>query len=255
MRKKKRAYNQLRSEEILALSSPPPADQLADWGRARLDGEWIYWAGSPPGRSALKRVPSTLYIEFAELDDASDKEIAAFASKWGPLGKHKEGFEMVSRWRKLIQVANNLIFGRRALSGGVQLSRSQWRELEDWAFKARGFFSYGDRLGIRVMISASLNRCYAQEEISHSLVTLVDGKLQVQAGSHGLLGIIVTQLAYAITKGQAMVVCHECGRDFRPKRLGARGQRRYCERSGCRMAARRDASRDYRKRQKEAIEQ
>lgn len=65
-----------------------------------------------------------------------------------------------------------------------------------------------------------------------------------------LLESVIANLLFALTGTHSLNTCSSCGQFFRPKRLPRSGERRYCQNCGLK-AGQRDASRDYRQREKE----
>ena len=68
------------------------------------------------------------------------------------------------------------------------------------------------------------------------------------AGIVGLYEVIGRQLAFAVAGVSRFAVCAGCGQAFTPKRRPREGERTWCRTSECRLAMRREATRDHRAR-------
>jgi len=64
-----------------------------------------------------------------------------------------------------------------------------------------------------------------------------------------LLESVTANLLFALTGTHSLNTCSSCGQLFKPKRIPRNGERRYCQNCGLK-AGQRDASRDYRQREK-----
>ena len=96
----------------------------------------------------------------------------------------------------------------------------------------------------RGLIAQALNQWFAESR--NSLFRLVKEELVIEPSSNTLLGILVLQLAYRITRAQEMVVCFHCEAFFSPVRAPSHGTRQFCAKCRRKGKPQMYAARDYR---------
>jgi hypothetical protein len=244
--------------------------------RLELTDDAILWNGPlkdvRPGPGLLK--------DFVELYDKSDQEIFHYARRWGVLGICKHGVPASH---------NDYPFGvQHGVEGclPVAAERQDWHSdpLESWRYFSKIFRAIRD-LGAhvnqnqvgdpsdwrRVLLIREgdppwKNVRKARTVLSWKLQDLLDiGQVrpqvtwdkdkqqwQIEMGAHSvpnLFGLVSLSLVLSIFQRE-LVICSSCGNPYTPDRRPNPWKRNYCE--GCGLkAARRDASREYRRRLRE----
>ncbi len=184
-------------------------------------------------RSALhssRNVDSRLWKEFIALAGATDREIRAFANKWGPL-RHKETqpqIERLSDWRKYARLALAIFQCSVALKQRRLGSIEDWNVVGSWlGADLTSQLQDGDDLARRYTLAQALNLWFSRAKAS-SLIAIQKEKLVIAPAVNSLFGIIGVQLAYQITGASQMLVCHHCHRSFTPARKPPTGVRTFC---------------------------
>jgi hypothetical protein len=197
---------------------------------------------------AVQKPPSDLCVRFSELAGGTNEQIRVFAEKWGPLGMEMDGRcqEEITQWRDCAELAAALL-----RFSAAQASRRRGDD-KDWSRICKLIGVKIDRAHLgaisqKAITALAVNRWFAAMR-GHRILEMVDRQLQVRPGASDLLGMLVAQIAYAITRSDELVVCAGCKKPYRPKRPPSRGFRRYCP--ACRKAKvpQRDAARDWRRR-------
>lgn len=264
------------------LDRPVAEGKLSVPAEVKLDQQQglLRWRYSPEGRP-LKDVdqPPSLLTDFVKLSTASDEQIRAFAAERGVLWLCKEhglpathdprvvmvrpsprsrregriqwwcpitdwsnngGAESILAWRALAEQARAILNVAARLHLDRPPDPKDWDILELWeepTTEARW------RLVVQV-VDRWLAMARARPSINWD-----HGKLTVSLAGLGLFGALVVQLLFAISRREGFATCDACGAIYVPDKRPPGGRRHYC--LGCRgTAARRDASRDYRRRQK-----
>jgi hypothetical protein len=194
-----------------------------------------------------QRLPSDLYLRFAQIASGTDEQIRVFAERWGPLGVDVRAEEHIDRWRHYTALAAALIRFTAEHASGGRGSDADWLVIckSTAAQKiSRGGMSLAEQ---RVITALAVNTWFASAR-GHRILDLVNTQLQVRPGASNLLGVLVTQIAHVMARSDELAVCAGCKGAFRPNRRLSRGSRQYC--SACRKAKvpQRDASRDWRRR-------
>jgi hypothetical protein len=214
----------------------------------------LHWRRGPSDR--LGGRDGSSLAPFIGLVDASDRMVELFARSEGVLGLcvhgmppwhqvgHEEtgryvcslagdvetGWEPIQAWRKIAQEFADLIAVARRRSVATS---SAGDTAEDGAIRARA------------RVSDALERWIRLGDVRPSVRFGPAGPTIIIAG-RGLLGKLVVELVQTITVNRELATCSGCGRPFFPARRAAPGRRRYCYDCGLK-AARRDASRDFRR--------
>ena len=196
-----------------------------------------------------------LWRKFAALSFGSDEDIRKFAGRWGPLRGGPT--ETIAQWRRLATLANALVRSSVALANGDLGENSDWGIIGDWVgydcepYLRRRISDARSRdpalLLRRGLIGQAVNRWFADSK-GNCLLTLVKEELVFEPSSNTLLGILVLQLAYRITRAQEMVVCFHCKALFSPVRAPSRGTRQFCAKCRRKGKPQMYAARDYRRR-------
>jgi len=203
------------------------------------------------------KVASLLWRKFAALSFGSDEDIRKFAERWGPLRGGPT--ETIAEWRRLANLASALVRSSVALANGDLGENGDWGIIGDWlGYDCEPYLHLPDRISDarsrdlapflrRVLIGQALNGWFAESK-GNSLLRLVKDELVIEPSSNTLLGILVLQLAYRITRAQEMVVCFHCKALFSPVRAPSHGTRQFCAKCRRKGKPQMYAARDYRRR-------
>ena len=198
-----------------------------------------------------------LWRKFAALSFGSDEDIRKFAERWGPLRGGPT--ETILEWRRLATFASALVRSSVALANGDLGENGDWGIIGDWlGYDCEPYLRLPDRISDarsrdlapflrRVLIAQALNGWFAESK-GNGLLGLVKDELVIEPSSNTLLGILVLQLAYRITRAQEMVVCFHCKALFSPVRAPAHGTRQFCAKCRRKGKPQMYAARDYRRR-------
>jgi hypothetical protein len=205
-----------------------------------------------------RRARSDLWRKFVSLEQASDERIRKFAGEWGSLYGDFTQQETVQDWRRYVRLAAALL----RVSGGLRVeelgSEEDGETICDWlGYKSHTMRNMPYFAIWEVVVGRAVNKWFDQMT-THGILgwygTRMElrqdkaGRLQVRPYAGGVLGVVITQIAYVITGVDEAVACSGCGNLFRPKRSPARGRRHYCPRCRKKRVPRRDATRDWRAR-------
>ena len=197
-----------------------------------------------------------LWRKFAALSFGSDEDIRKFAERWGPLRGGPT--ETIAEWRRLATLASALVRSSVALANGDLGENGDWGIIGDWlGYDCEPYLRLPDRISVarhdvallsrRGLIAQALNRWFAESK-GNVLLGLVKDELVIEPSSNTLLGILVLQLAYRITRAQEMVVCFHCKALFSPVRAPSHGTRQFCAKCRRKGKSQMYAARDYRRR-------
>ena len=247
-------------DRLARLFGPPPLPRPE---RAFLDSNgflaWSWYRQSPRGTKEEKRArrpppdlqkPSPgLCVRFSQLAHGTDEQIRLFAERWGPLGRTARVEEHVDDWRKDASLAAALLQFTADQANGRRGNDEDWSTIcESTAAQEidRSRMRIPEQ---RVIVALAVNAWFAGNR-GYRLLEVVDKQFQVRPGASNLLGVIIAQVAHAITRADELTVCAGCRGRFRPKRPLSHGSRQYCH--ACRRAKipQRDAARDFRRRAK-----
>jgi hypothetical protein len=170
-----------------------------------------------------------------------------FAERWGPLNVELRAQEQIKEWRRYATLAAALLRFASDRGNGAQGDDEDWRIICE-----QGPAGLIDRHSLNtreqtVMMAVALNTWFAQAR-GHGIVTVIDGKLQIQPIASNLYGILITQIAHVMARSDQMATCAGCKNAFTPKRPISNGLRRYCNRCRKAKVPQRDASRALRRR-------
>lgn len=246
----------------------------------RLNGERLVWASSSHTEVA---VSDLMFDQFLNLSDADSDSIFRYAKRWGPIGfcKHNlpsthnlgwatenkiVGFcdprgwpdrcwELIFLWRKFSRQARAMLNIGARLREGKPGVEEDWKLFDRWEYTELGESVWKWRLPPqRAFLSREINTWLLLGDVGVGL-TLRKDDYSFSLQYHpqlGLFGALACQLALAITRAEGLAICSACGRAYAPPRKPNPDLRNYCRSCG-RRAAMRDASRDYRRRIKQAI--
>lgn len=226
-------------------------------------------AGPDKWRGGLKRIaiddPDGILDQFLLLHEAGDDEIRRFAQRWGPLRREEaasllDGTPATAIELKMLSVicrepmAAYREYSRAAravLNVAAQLHAGKVGSSEDVSLIAAfcpiapGLSPLEEAARQRLILSAVLGDW--MRDTVHPELDWGDSSPTIDLRPNGSFGAIVTTLAFAVARTDGLALCASCGQAFVPPRRPAAGRRSYCGECGPR-AARRDASRDYRRR-------
>ncbi len=227
-------------------------------------------------------VSPRIFDGFVRLSDAEPDKILAYARRWGPigfcehdlpsthnlqvLGPDRIGvglcdprgwpdhcWEPIQLWRKYSLQGRALLNIASRLNENKSGNQEDWKCLDCWEFPGTGVPLWQCRtVHQRTSVAFELNRWLeiggvrlAVECFKHSY------SISLQPPYHlGVFGAIACQLAFAIARADGLAICSGCGQAYTPTRRPTVDRRNYCIECG-RSAAVRDASRDYRRRERE----
>jgi DNA-directed RNA polymerase subunit RPC12/RpoP len=167
------------------------------------------------------------------------------------------GRESLRIWRKYARRARGMLRIAAALNGGNSHSptgdRYDWQcvlEVEEHPESTidDGGYDWRDPADARFLLSQQLDWWLYLAGCRPSLV--LGSSSPIALDGDGLFGAIGLQLAFAASLSRGLALCATCGTAFSPRRLQA-GRAAYCRSCGPK-AARREASRRYRERQRSA---
>lgn len=217
-----------RPISIPRFSNVPHAVRLSRGGMlfwAWMSREVSYQGISQRRMAKPRKVPSTLWREFAEL--SSDDDIRQFAGAWGPLRGQEIRTEAISDWHNFVLLAKALLQSAVELDKGSLGRRSDWDVICRWLdldpsayfgkvrwqgggprtpSRVRQFESY-DR---RALVMAALNKWLAQAP-GNFFISCIKDKFVVWPAVSTLLGIVGAQLAHHITQADELTFCYHCG--------------------------------------------
>jgi hypothetical protein len=237
----------------------------------RLEGEEIRWN---PQNTAFTTVDldKELVRDFSGLALVEAESVLEFAQRWGVLGLCKHGFpathnspsifgigrsasvscrptgsESVEVWRRWARISRAMI----SIASSIQKGEIGGRE--DWQVLGVSPASQPDE----ITSAESLIERYANVWLDlggiRPRVKFRPARIHISFLSNGgLFGALAIQLMQSVIGTHGPLVCSACGKIYDPASYDRRpraGERNYC--SGCgKEAAKRDALRDFRRRQK-----
>jgi len=244
---------------------------------------WRHGGAEHPGHQV--HVGPKLLEDFVRLPAADDRAIEAYVRRWGVLyicehnliSSHRhtpratpqlgwwwrcdlhvievEGHywycEPLDVWRKYAEIARAML----AIAGDLYRDRpgevNDWRvvlglgnddEPPTWALES----PWHGRFFLRSVVNSWLDLARVRPTLwwTEKITT-------VTLGNRVLFDALAIQLLHVIGRRRGLAICSSCGRFYTPPRRPAANRRRYCDE--CRpRAAVRDASADYRDRQRQA---
>ena len=263
-----------------------PAGGLAAPKTASIVAGALVWQGF--GRHVI---PHRAMLEsFIDLVDRPDADVLRYALRWGPLfttlcqcdwdaaavgyefpsdylrthdhdpdSEHAcrwylfeqrigGGVEPMAGWRKYARRTRGILRVAAALNSGAGTGQRQdWDDIFQPLDIGDGY-DLEDPEDARFLLSQQLDWWLY---ISGCRPTVALGHVRpLQLAGDGLLATIGLQLALVASVSRGLAICASCGAVFTPRRLQA-GRAAYCGRCGV-TAARRDAARRYRERQRAA---
>jgi len=261
------ALEALSPINLRRLSVGTPSHLSVPWS-AQLSADGVLsWKWQSPARLTSRgssrstsrqpgKVDSMLWRKFAALSFGSDEDIRKFAERWGPLRGGPT--ETIAEWRRLATLASALVRSSVALANGDLGENGDWGIIGDWlGYDCEPYLRLPDRISVarhdvallsrRGLIAQALNRWFAESK-GNVLLGWVKDELVIEPSSNTLLGILVLQLAYRITRAQEMVVCFHCKALFSPVRAPSHGTRQFCAKCRRKSKPQMYAARDYRRR-------
>jgi hypothetical protein len=257
------------------------ADATAPWsvpGIVHVGDGVLRWK-----RGGVEHPPHQVHVgpklleDFVRLPAADDRAIEAYFRKWGPLyicehyrpASHPHtpratpqhgwwwgcnlletvgGFywEPLDVWREYAEIA------RAMLTIAADLYNGGSGEVNDWRVVL------GDETGPlespqrgRFYLSCVVNGWIGSAGVRPSLCWSEKNTMIMLGNRGSLFAALATQLLLVIGRRRGLARCSSCGRFYTPRRRPAANRRRYCDECGPRAAVR-DASADYRDRQRHA---
>lgn len=237
----------------------------------RLEGENIAWNPQNPEFSN-KEVDDELVFNFANLVLVGPESILEFAQKSGVLGLCEHGLPAT---HNRVLVSPSGVAANSACQPTGKEAVSQWQE---YARRVRAMIKVATHVNkeevgesndwLVLGVSAESQPKEVSdaeallENITNGLLEIADVRPRIQANpakitishpaSSSLFGLLVVRLAQTVVRTNGPFICSSCGNFYQlgvyDKRPRA-GERNYCFMCG-RSAANRDASRDYRRREK-----
>jgi len=197
----------------------------------------------------IERFPADLCFRFARLAESSDEQIRRFMAQWGLL-RSESPSEPAQCWRSNAKLARAILRFTAELYGTGSGCNEDWELLCNYVTGC----SLGKRLGLPVnfqlqIVAAALNKWYGSAR-GNCIVVCRDERLAFLNEASNLLGVLILQIAHAITRTHQRIPCDGCGRWFRPDQPQSRGSRRYCKKCQEAKVSRRHAVRDCRARKK-----
>jgi hypothetical protein len=221
-----------------------------------------------------------LLVDFVQLSDWEEKRILEYARKWGVLGicchhlpcshsnypfggqfgvqscrpfsSHRRGYlsaDPIEDWRRLSRRV------RAVQDLGAHLNQGKTGAKLDWTLVTSNDWIKSEKRTVaegRLALAQELNNCLSIGQVRPGVSwDRKKGQWQIEFGAHSvpnLFGLISLNLLLSIS-GRDLVICSSCPRSYVPQRRPDPGRRNYCPVCSHR-AAQRDASRDYRMRQK-----
>lgn len=202
-----------------------------------------------------------LLDDFLNLETATDRQIVAFARRWGPLRLCNHGkplthnapglpdydpknrcvsvrfsgtwfCERLADWRRWSREAADILAGVAAAKTGVNTRG-----------RPRSMFEMVSRVNQLLVEGGAILAVEMDPQTPNELM------ISVNEGA-GVFGLIGLQLASTLMRSAAPTTCSACGRSFFAERPAPTGKRRYCAKCRCNGASLRDASRDSYRRSK-----
>jgi hypothetical protein len=252
------------------------------------DGVLIWNQGDAEHPGHRVHVGHKLLEDFARLGTADDRLIEAYARRWGPLLICEHNLPSSHRHTEPHRVADGLVWVRCDLLeievGGEYYC--YWEPLDVWRQYAEiaqatltiagdlyngGTGEVNDwrvvlGLGHDEPVSGPLQSrwhgwFFLSSVVNHWLLLagvrptlcLSEKITIITLGNGSLFAALATQLLLVVGRRRGLAICSSCGTFYTPERRPAANRRRYCDECGP-SAARRDASADYRARQRQANE-
>jgi hypothetical protein len=220
--------------------APTWRDTLLVWTVVQLDNGLLKYSGDLRKRPA----PQDLYRRFAQLHTAPDERIRSFTNRYGPL-RAGSAVEPVKAWHAEASVARAII--RLA----TRFKNTQTRRVDDWKVLVEHKLLPGHHPGDpkldRLVLASCVNAWFSRLK-DMSILEAMDGRFRYRLSEPSALGTTILQLARVLAEDDEQVRCAACGSLVDRERMGGRGDRRYCDACRDLKRARRDASRDYRQR-------
>jgi Zn finger protein HypA/HybF involved in hydrogenase expression len=212
-----------------------------------------------------------ILFEFSGLADADDTGILEYARKFGVLGLCEHGKprghfvhtpikdlctpigwpfkcrEPIERWRFYASGFGALLRLSVALHNGQSGDAQDWKH----ALKLPRIAEH-PAAGPWAQIAGVINLLMTWAGIAPYWV--VGGKmsgveLRTVVPACALFGTLTAELLFTITRSRGLLICSDCGRFYLPQHPPPTGSRKFCPKCG-NKAARRYASKDYRRREK-----
>jgi hypothetical protein len=197
----------------------------------------------------LKSAPAKLCFDFARLAEGSEEAIRLFAERWGPLNLELRQEESVDTWRRYARLAQALLrFTAEVNSGGLG-DEEDWREICQSTPAGNLERAGWSRESQMAIAAAAVNLWFAQAR-GHGILIMIGPDLQVRPFASNLFGVLVTQIAHLVARSDQKAVCAGCRNPFSPTRPIVRGSRQYCNVCRKKKVPQRDASRDWRRRER-----
>jgi hypothetical protein len=218
---------------------------------------WLFytWGRKRSGDDRNERIetrtnykpPRMLYRRFLNLAEKSDDQIRAFAEQYGPLLGPPYSGEKLSEWRNCIQIAVETREAGQRLELGI--GKRHGAPLEVWELP-RGRRNRPPVPLAKTTIAKGISNLLNLRNCTRIFVRWSGRVAELLICPTSLLGCVALQLFYSFAGQGEALMCSECGKRFRPKRLPSSGTRRYC--SACRRGKipQRDAMRDWRRRKR-----
>ncbi len=265
-------------------------ESLTLWPRPRLENGLLIWEAQGTGQPDEPTRPTPALLDgFLKLHEGTDAAIRNFAERWGPLGLCPHGLpprhagpspmnsnwwcgfddedklaeESVRDWHRWSRRAAAILSIGYALMNGQSGSESDWEhavfggqillvgtaeEVLRWAQRDLDEGTPGRRGRI---ILADLLKDWLEAMAVKLDVTWKGGRPGLVFSTLTTGGAVGLQLATSLARVDRIATCADCGDLFTVERRGGNGTRRYC--GGCgTQAARRQASRDYYARKRQA---
>lgn len=198
----------------------------------------------------LHAAPTSLYLAFARLAQASDEQIRCFADSWGPLHFDSRPEESLATWRQYARLAQALLRFTAELNSGGSVDEDDWRVICK-STPAKDLERPGRSRRLQMTIVAAAVNTWFDQARGHGILTMVDNDFQVRPYASNLFGVLITQIAHVIARSDQKAVCAGCRNPFQPTRPIVRGSRQYCRICRKKGVPQRDASRDWRRRARE----
>jgi hypothetical protein len=211
---------------------------------------WTWYKLETGGRDQppeFQKPRNGLCFEFARLAHASDEDIRRFAEKWGPLGIELRQEEHVNDWRRHAALAQALLSFAADRATGGRGSEEAWGTIRAWS-PAGDTSDLRPTLRERTAIAASAINAWFVAARGHRIMAVVKGQFQIQPAASNLFGTLAAQVAHAMSRADERVQCSGCKTAFHPKTPISHGSRQYCSRCRRAKVPQRDASRDWRRR-------
>ena len=222
-------------------------------------GEGSVLCYQPKAEDTLKTNPDQLLDSFLELADGNPEEILRFARKWGPLRvcQHympydrcymeclEAGSEHIAIWQDYAHRSKSI------LNIAVNLYNDEGGDPADWESILR--LEPGTMGDQRSTIEEFIDQERQILMIAvNTILDLAGVRLSLNWSNRrpqwdlvpdgSLLGVLATQLAFAVARSNMPSTCTSCGRPYTPNRKPQFGRRNYCPTCGSK-AAKRDHAR------------